>query len=112
MVRVTLLLSKAREAAALEFELTNFMDHLLSVSLLGDEGALGVGESENGSAELEDLEGGVLGNVARSRDGNEGALLVERVLRASLGNHLHGENVSTGDEMSRKKCDVRARRSR
>lgn len=37
---------------------------------LGDESTLGVGERDNGGAELNTLEGGVLGDVAGTRDGD------------------------------------------
>ena len=41
-----------------------------SLGVLGDEGTGRVGEGEDGTTELNDLEGGVLGDVTRSRDQN------------------------------------------
>jgi len=46
----------------------------------GDEGALAVGERDDGAAELDDLEGGVLGDVAGAGDGD--ALALEGLLAA------------------------------
>lgn len=46
----------------------------------GDKSALAVGERDDGAAELDDLEGGVLGDVAGAGDGD--ALALERLLAA------------------------------
>jgi hypothetical protein len=100
--------SEVGEVLALELELGDLGDGLDGESLGagGDEGSLGVGEREDGSSELNDLEGGVLqtksksvsishsvergkathlGDVSGTRDGNELAL---EVLSTGLGDHV------------------------
>lgn len=78
------------EVAAGELEGHDGLDVGLGVAgaVGGDERALGVGEGEDGAAELDDLERGVLGDVAGAGDGDERRGLVERVLGAVLGDHL------------------------
>lgn len=88
MVSVARFIGKGLKASALEFESGDLGNDLFSVTLLGDKGALGVGEGEDGGAEFENLESGELGNVSGARDGNKCRGLVEAVLRASFGDHL------------------------
>jgi hypothetical protein len=64
MVCVALRLSQRFESATLELQLCDLLDELLSVTLLGDKGTLGVGEGEDGSTQLDDFECGELGDVA------------------------------------------------
>jgi len=74
------------ESLALELEVGNDVDDLGGESLVagGDDGALGVGEGDDGTAELDDLEGGVLSDVAGTGDGDtlarEGLLAAGGVL--------------------------------
>ena len=70
------------EVAAGELDVGDELDVGLGEALLagGDESALGVGERDDGSAELDDLEGGVLGDVAGAGDGD--ALAREGLLAA------------------------------
>lgn len=70
------------ELLALELDVGNDVDELGVDSLVvgGDQGTLGVGERDDGSAELDDLEGGVLGNVTGTGDGD--ALAGEGLLSA------------------------------
>ena len=64
MVCVALLLSQRFKSATLELQLSDLLDELLGVALLGDKGALGIGEGEDGSTQLDDFECGELGDVA------------------------------------------------
>lgn len=75
--------------AALELEVHDRFDVRLLVAAVGrDERALGVGERKHGAAELDNLECGVLRDVAGAGDGDESARLVEAVLGAVLRDHL------------------------
>jgi len=88
MIGIAGLVSQGLEASTLELQLGDLVDELFGVSLLSDEGSLGVGKGLDGSTELKNLECGVLRDIARTRDGDESGGLVERVFWASLGNHL------------------------
>lgn len=88
VVSVPRLVSESLQSTALELELGNLLDEFLGISLLGDQGSLGVGKGENGGTELDDFESGELGNVSGSRDSDKSGGLVEAVFGASLGNHL------------------------
>jgi hypothetical protein len=55
------------------------------LALLGDEGALGVGHGDDGGAELDGLEGSVLGDVAGAGDGDG---LASEGSEASVLNHV------------------------
>lgn len=70
------------ESLAVELEVGNNVDDLRGEALLAgsDDGTLGVGERGDGTAELDDLEGGVLSDVTGTGDGN--ALAGERLLAA------------------------------
>lgn len=59
------------QGAALDLESGNLIDLGGGETFtFGNEGTLGVGEGDDGGAELHALEGGVLGDVAGSRDGD------------------------------------------
>lgn len=83
-----LAVAKGRQSLALDLELGNGVDVLgrEGGALLGDEAALGVGERDDGGAELEALEGGVLGDVSGAGDGDAlaGKGAVARVLEHVL----------------------------
>ena len=64
MVCVALLLGQRFKRTTLELQLSNLLDELLGVALLGDKGTLGIGEGEDGSTQLDDFECGELGDVA------------------------------------------------
>lgn len=74
------------ELLAVNLDLGDLGDLLGSEASLtrGDQSALGVRQGEDGTAELDDLEGSVLGDVARARDGDtlalEGLLAARDVL--------------------------------
>lgn len=88
MVCIAWLIGENIKASTLELECSDLGDHLGCVSLLRDEGALGVGEGENGGAKLYDFEGSVLSNISGSGNGDEGGGLVEAEFGAGFGNHL------------------------
>lgn len=71
-------LSEVNEVATLELELSNLGDEVGGeASRAGsDEGAAGVGERDDDSSELDDLEGSELGDVSGSRKGDTLALPV------------------------------------
>ena len=88
MVSVAGLVGENIKDSTLELEGSDLVNNLRGVSLLRDEGALGVGEGEDGGAKFHDFECSVLSNISRARYGDEGGRLVEAEFRASLGNHL------------------------
>lgn len=71
---------KSRESLALELEGGDVLNIVRGEALLtlGDESALGVGQGDDGAAELDDLESSVLSDVAGS--GQSNALALERLL--------------------------------
>ena len=88
MVSVAGLVGKNIKASALELKGSDLVNNLRGISLLRDEGTLGVGEGEDGGAKFHDFECSVLSNISRARYGDEGGRLVEAEFRAILGNHL------------------------
>lgn len=76
------------ERAAVELELSNGGDILGGDALLasGDERALGVGKRDDLAAELDDLEGSILGDVAGARDGD--ALVLPAIGHTSILEHV------------------------
>lgn len=79
----------AGELLALDLGLSDELDLLGGEATLAvdDEGALAVAQGDDGTAELNDLEGGVLGNVTGTGDGN--ALALEGLLAVGgVSNHV------------------------
>lgn len=69
-------LAELGERLALDLEVGDVVDELGRDALVvgGDDGALGVGEGDDGGAELDGFEGGILGDVAGAGDGDSLAL--------------------------------------
>lgn len=71
------------ERSTLQFKLTDALDNVFCESTIGgDEGTLRVGEGDDGSSELDDFEGGELGDVSRAGDGDKSGGFVEAELGA------------------------------
>ena len=80
--------SKGRQATALDvLQLEDGVQHFAVDAALMDEGAFGVGHGQHAGAQFQRLERGVLGHVARARDGHP---LVAEVLVDAL-EHFQGE---------------------
>jgi hypothetical protein len=105
------LLVVVREGSVSDLEGSDGVDVLVGEALLADEGTLGVGEGEDGSSELHDLLGGVLGDVSRSREEDSLALpagglaldvldhpgdVVDKTVTGSLGSERAQESSTTG----------------
>lgn len=83
-------LGESLEGPTLQLEMTDGLNSLLcKTALSGNQGALGVGKREDGSAQLNDLESGELRDITRAGDGDKCGGLVEAVVRARAGNHLN-----------------------
>ena len=70
------LVLESSQGLVLNLESSDVVDLLRSErgTFLGDESTFGVGKRDDGTAKLDDLESGVLGDVARAREGNTLAL--------------------------------------
>ena len=83
--------SEVNEVSSLELELADLGNEVGREASVGsgDEAALGVGERNDDTSELDDLEGGELGDISRSREGDALAVpvgVVELAEEVGAGN--------------------------
>lgn len=76
LILVLRTLAQRRQRLSLHLQVGNVVNKFGGDALLigGDDAALGVGEGDDGGAELDGFEGGVLGDVAGAGDGDSLAM--------------------------------------